>query len=110
MSYDPAGLLAGDHVAQITVSSPDALNSPQLITVTLTIETVSPDFDGDGDVDLTDFGFLQTCFTPPGVAPLDPACDVARLDPDLDVDANDFGIFQACLSGANIPADPTCDD
>ena len=110
VSYDPAGLLAGDHVAQITVSSPDALNSPQLITVTLTIETVSPDFDGDGDVDLTDFGFLQTCFTPPGVAPLDPACDVARLDPDLDVDANDFGIFQACLSGANIPADPTCDD
>ncbi|UCD30135.1 MAG: DNRLRE domain-containing protein, partial [Planctomycetota bacterium] len=41
----------GQHAALISVASAEANNSPQTITVNLTVETVSPDFNGDGDVD-----------------------------------------------------------
>lgn len=68
-----------------------------------------PDFDGDGDVDQSDFGFLQRCMTGPNV-PVDTAeCEKARLDSDdLDVDAEDLDLFVDCLSGSNIPFDPGC--
>lgn len=66
------------------------------------------DFDHDGDVDLTDFGHLQTCYSGPGVAQNAPACFNARFDLDADVDQDDFGLFQSCLSGANVAADPAC--
>jgi hypothetical protein len=67
------------------------------------------DFDDDGDVDLEDFGYFQTCLTGPGIAQNEERCKAARLDVDEDVDGDDFGIFQACLTGAAIPGDPLCD-
>ncbi len=108
--YDVAGLSVDQHTAVISVSSTDAGNSPQTITVNLTVETVSPDFDHDGDVDQEDFGHLQICLTGTGTPQNDPACLDARLDDDTDVDVNDFATFQACMSGANVRAEPTCDD
>ncbi len=66
------------------------------------------DFDGDRDVDLSDFGFFQICLSGTGVEQLDPVCLPARFDGDNDVDLDDFGIFQACLSGAGVPANPGC--
>jgi len=66
------------------------------------------DFDHDGDVDMADFGHLQTCYTGPGAVQEDPDCGDARLDGDADVDWDDFSLFRQCLSGANVPADPNC--
>jgi PKD repeat protein len=78
-------------------------------TVEITVENAPGDFDGDRDVDQEDFGFLQTCFSAPGL-PIDPGCEDADLNDDDAVDQNDFGIFQGCMSGANIPAEPDCAD
>lgn len=66
------------------------------------------DFDRDGDVDQSDFGHFQACYSGTDVAQLDPACADAKLDADDDVDLDDFGIFQSCLSGTNVPANPEC--
>jgi hypothetical protein len=66
------------------------------------------DFDLDGDVDQTDFGLLQRCYSGPGVTQSDEACACIHLDVDDDIDQDDFGLFQACMSGANVPADPQC--
>ncbi len=66
------------------------------------------DFDDDDDVDLADFGHLQACYTRPTVPQEDPPCLNARLDADTDVDQQDLVIFLGCLSGANVPANPSC--
>jgi len=61
------------------------------------------DFDGDGDVDLTDFVQFQLCFAgsnnPP--APTCPAGVNADLDADGDVDLGDFLIFQQNFTGSS---------
>jgi hypothetical protein len=68
------------------------------------------DFDGDGDVDLADFGHFQICLTEPLVPVTDPNCLDADLNGDTFVDENDLAVFLACTSGADIPADPACAD
>jgi len=79
------------------------------------------DFDGDGDVDQTDFDRFEGCATGPAM-PYDPmmlsfSCEIelnefgqlpADFDGDMDVDQNDFNEFQRCYSGENNPADPLC--
>jgi hypothetical protein len=67
------------------------------------------DFDRDGDVDITDFGHLQECFTG-WSGQSSPSCYDARLDADADVDHDDCMIFMQCMSGANVPADLNCAD
>jgi len=61
-----------------------------------------PDFDCDGDVDLTDFVSFQLCYggsnNPP--APSCPECVDANLDGDGDVDLADFLIFQQNFTGS----------
>lgn len=100
----------GQYPALITVSSLDAANSPQTIAVSVAVVTVSPDFNGDGDVDQADFGHFQACLSGSGAAQNAPECLDAHLDGDGDVDRDDFAILCACLSGTNVPADPACDD
>jgi len=60
------------------------------------------DFDGDGDVDLSDFTIFQLCFggsnNPP--APTCPPGIDADLDYDGDVDLADFLIFQQNFTGS----------
>jgi hypothetical protein len=68
------------------------------------------DADGDGDVDLVDFGVFQGCFNGPnrpwvGGATL-VACICLDADGDADVDLVDFGAFQGCFNGPNRP--PAC--
>jgi len=108
VSYDVDELRAGVYPATIEVTG-NAYNSPQTIAVTVTIETVGPDLDGDCDVDQEDFGWFQRCLTGAGVTQDDPECWFADFDHDNDVDGDDFGRFQRCHTGANICADPDCE-
>jgi hypothetical protein len=103
--YDVAELHAGTHTAHITVASGDAWNSPQTITVTVHVNTVRPDFDGDGDVDQSDFGHLQACMSNLGIAP---GCENADLDGGDMIGPGDFAVFQGCITGAGTQADAGC--
>jgi hypothetical protein len=69
---------------------------------------VRPDFNHDYDVDQTDFGHFQACFSGAFIAQENPACQDALLDGDNDVDQEDFAVFQQCLSGADVPPTPNC--
>jgi len=69
--------------------------------------SVPGDFDGDGDVDLEDYGHFQACLTGPVQEP-SAGCEDARLDRDGDVDRDDLHVFLGCLSGAHVPGDPDC--
>lgn len=110
ITYNTASLSIDMYTGTITVADPGALNLQQTIAVTLdVVQPVIPgDFNFDGDVDQTDFGHLQSCFSGAGVEQNDFRCLDALLDEDEDVDVDDFGIFQACMSGADVPADPDC--
>ncbi|MFQ5491914.1 MAG: NHL repeat-containing protein, partial [Phycisphaerae bacterium] len=67
-----------------------------------------PDFDRDGDVDLTDHARLADCLTGPGGPTPPPVCQVPDLDGNSLVDLKDFGLFQRCMSGDGVQADPNC--
>ncbi len=69
------------------------------------------DTDGDGDVDLGDFGQFSACFNGPNRAwsgpPADQnVCRCVDADGDLDVDLTDFSTFSGCFNGPNRP--PVC--
>jgi len=70
--------------------------------------SLSGDYDFDGDVDLEDFGRLQTCLNAPGIYSEDPACFQVDLDHDADVDEFDLRIFQQCFGGPNIEPPDDC--
>jgi hypothetical protein len=92
---------AGAHNATITIADPTATNNPRTIAVTLAVQSSQTpgDFDGDHDVDQTDFGRFQACLTGDGLPQDDPACQPARLDADPDVDNNDMTLFLTYLTG-----------
>jgi len=66
------------------------------------------DHDMDGDVDVQDFGWLQTCLTGLYVPPETLGCTCADLDHDGDVETSDIEVFIGCMLGPEIPADPSC--
>lgn len=59
------------------------------------------DLDGDGDVDLVDFAGFQLCFTGPGGAVSEGACQFSDFDGDGDCDLVDFNQFQLAFTGAS---------
>ncbi|UCF35002.1 MAG: hypothetical protein JSV78_06785 [Phycisphaerales bacterium] len=61
-------------------------------------EGAPSDCDGDGDVDLIDFGGFAGCLLGPGGG-IDTDCDCFDLDDDGDVDLGDFAVFQAEFTG-----------
>lgn len=85
---------ARDDDDAVTISDP----------VSITVIFVG-DFDGDGDVDLKDFGAFQAC-----LGQTASACEDADMNGNAFVDAGDLVVFQGCMSGANVPTDPTCLD
>jgi endonuclease/exonuclease/phosphatase family metal-dependent hydrolase len=97
ITYAATALADGDHTATITATDSAATNSPQTITVTLHVYTPG-DFDHDADVDQSDFGFLQTCFTTAGQPPTD-LCRPADLNLDGEIDAADLSVFTSCCTG-----------
>ena len=69
----------------------------------------SADFDGDGDVDLSDFALLHLCFSGPNHPPALPEkCGAPDFDLDGDVDLTDFAAFQSCFGGPNRPPAADC--
>lgn len=74
----------------------------------LTLRFAPADFDQDGDVDASDYGHLQLCYSGYGVPQDDPACQDAKLNDDNYVESLDFAVFLDCLSGPDVPADPDC--
>lgn len=66
------------------------------------------DLDDDDDVDQTDFGLLQLCFSGRNVAQTLPGCAIALLDGDADVDGDDVSVFLGCMTGPGVPGDPDC--
>ncbi len=100
----------GDYEVFLAVTDSNHLSGTSNVIVIHVTEPLysAADFDQDGDVDQSDFGYLQVCYSGSGIHQDDPACFDARLDEDLDVDRDDFGIFQGCMSGSDVPADPQC--
>ena len=74
------------------------------------VYTVPVDFDKDGDVDQSDFGLLQRCFTGTAVPTIAPECQKADLNHDLRIDEFDTGKFLHCCTGAGLAGDPHCAD
>lgn len=68
--------------------------------------SVAADFDEDGDVDLSDFGYFLGCYNGPNHPPAQSGCEPADLDDDGDADLADFGLFLPCFNGPDRP--PAC--
>ncbi|UCG16286.1 MAG: hypothetical protein JSV19_13430 [Phycisphaerales bacterium] len=62
---------------------------------------VPGDWDGDGDVDLTDYAALADCLTGPGGGPPGSGCNVLDFDVDADIDVADFASFQAAFADSS---------
>jgi hypothetical protein len=66
-----------------------------------------PDIDGDGDVDVEDFGHVQACLI--AVSDVLPfPCQDADFNNEGTVNAADVQQVVNCLSGANVPAAANC--
>lgn len=72
------------------------------------IDTVEPDLDRDGDVDMADFGVVQACLTGP-YDPVPEDCRPTDLDHDGHVNAMDLSVLLQCLGGPGLPAEQGCD-
>ena len=74
---DTSTLTWGHYTCQLTISAPDAVNTPQTVQVDLNI--IKGDFDADGDVDAGDFGvFALAWSTTLGEGEWNPVCDIAE--------------------------------
>lgn len=99
----------GTYDVRLTVDGPGGQTATLVCSACIHVIPRTPgDFDGDGDVDQSDFGHLQECYSGPGVETTDPLCLNARLDGDADVDLDDFDILQACLSGEGLASPAGC--
>jgi hypothetical protein len=66
------------------------------------VNAIWADLDGDGDVDMDDFGLLQKCFS--GSMQLKVGCGGYDRNHDLKIDSFDISAFIDCFSGPGVPA------
>ena len=103
--FTTASLAPGSYVATLPVASAQATNSPQTVTVNLTVAPAPGDFDGDQDVDQEDYGQLQACLSAGGILT---GCAGADLNHSGGVDQVDVGVFFNCMQGPNVAPIPGC--
>jgi len=108
VTFTPTGLPIGTYTGVITVADPQAINSPQNVTVEMIVRKYPGDMDGDIDVDQEDWGWFQRCLTGAGIAQTALDCADARLDFDDDVDDQDASIFVSCMGGPDRPIPAGC--
>ena len=97
--------LDGDGVGDACDDCPDTI--PGLPVGANGCEIVIPgDYDGDLDVDQSDFAHVQACLNSDG--PILPGCDDADFDGDAHVDQFDMWVFELCASGPDIWGDAAC--
>ncbi len=65
---------------------------------------IDADLNGDGDVDQSDFGTLQSCL---GSGPKT-SCAWTDINVNGSAGENDVRLLIPCIRGANLPADPDC--
>jgi hypothetical protein len=100
---NPAG--AGDAVNNYNCLVMNVCGSIYSNDAGLVVRQGLGDIDEDGDVDQSDFGLLQRCLGMPLVG----SCMSADLNlVGSTVDYNDVVRMLRCMSGAGIPADPSC--
>jgi len=91
LSTETSGLTWGSYSCQGTISSPDAVNSPQTFHVDLTI--IKGDFDADEEVEFVDFSiFASTWSKAQGQVGYNPVCDIAEPSNDF-IDEADLAAF-----------------
>ncbi|NOT01377.1 MAG: hypothetical protein HOP29_12195 [Phycisphaerales bacterium] len=95
-------------VLNATITVPVLADQPDLATLTFTgfivargqLPVALPgDFNGNGLLELFDWGAFLACDTWPGGGIITPACAIMDFDGDLDVDAMDYGAFQLAFTG-----------
>jgi hypothetical protein len=107
--YTTANLPVGRYQATVSISDGNAIDPTVNLAVSLAVRTPG-DLDYDGDVDQSDFGLFQACYSGNGITQAEPACADALMDADVDVDQDDFAEFFNCMSGPNVLADLHCAD
>lgn len=71
---------------------------------TASVRLVPCDFDGDLDVDQSDYGLFQNCLSGGEIVAPGSDCDNMDLDRDSHVDRDDFSSFQQCFAGPGASA------
>jgi len=80
----------------------------QLVAYLQQVDNVARcDYETDGDVDISDFGYLQLCFKN---GSLGSGCDWADFNGDGLVNFSDYLLFQPCLSGPDVPPNLGCNE
>jgi hypothetical protein len=96
-SFEHEGLSRGTYYYAVFAHDEE----PNYAPAALAQATILPgDFDGDGDIDQTDFAHLQACFGGEAVT-YSPGCRDADLNVDGDVDSGDFSLFAPCMGGSD---------
>ncbi len=103
-----SGIMTAVWEMQLTGTEPAVGGSADGLKFESTCNNPVFDFDGDGDVDQTDFAAFQVCYTG-GTGPLPAGCECADRTGDGLVTQSDATAFEACASGPGIPANPDCD-
>lgn len=100
-----SGLRFVDHPETANTGVPDPPDYPGIADMgAQEHQLVIPpgDLDGDGDVDLADYGILAGCLVGPFAA------TAADYDDDRDVDLDDFDALVACVTGPDVVAGGGC--
>jgi hypothetical protein len=101
LGWTPLWADLSDHTVQARAD-----NAAGADTVSWVVRVTSClDFDGDLDVDQSDFGFFQACLSG-GVIGFPSGCDPADVNGDDIIDGIDFNLFSPCVGGASRP--PGC--
>jgi hypothetical protein len=107
----PPGAFDGSWDVVVTTCAEGSLSGGFTVNMCF---TPAVDADGDGDVDLADFGVFQGCFNGPNRPFNGPPVDQRQCQcfdtapADGDVDLADFGVFQGCFNGPNRPPATGC--